>query len=65
VSVLSKNVGHGSKANAKDYCANAKLAKEQAMSGIRLEYNARGDEETMREDTFTFEAGNLVKIEMV
>jgi hypothetical protein len=64
VSVLSKNVGHGSKANAKDYCANAKLAQQKAMSGIRLEYNGRGDEENMREDTFTFDAGHLVKIEM-
>src|SRR5271167_2140410 len=53
VSQLSKNLGHASKTNAKDYCAQEKLAKQQAMSGTRLEYNGRGDEETMRADTFT------------
>jgi hypothetical protein len=61
---VSKNVGHRSKTNAKDYCAKEKLAKQQATSGTRLEYNGRGDEETMRADTFTFDNGHLVKIDM-
>jgi len=65
VSQLSKNVGHASKRNAKDYCAKEMLAKQQATSGTRLEYNGRGDEETMRADTFTFDGGHLVKIDMV
>jgi hypothetical protein len=61
---VSKNVRHMSKTNAKDYCAKEKLAKQQATSGTRLEYNGRGDEETMRADTFTFDSGHLVKIDM-
>ena len=65
VGQLFKNAGHVSKANAKDYCAKEKLAKQQATSGTRLEYNGPGDEETMRVDTFTFDGGHLVKIDMV
>jgi hypothetical protein len=65
VSQLSKNVGHASKTNAKDYCVREKLAQQQATSGTRLEYNGHGDEETMRADTFTFDGGHLVKIDMV
>jgi len=64
VNQLSKNVGHASKTNAKDYCAKEKLTQQQAMSGTRLEYKGRGDEETMRADTFTFDRGHLVKINM-
>ena len=62
---LSKNAGQVSKTNAKDYCAKVELAKQQATSGTRLEYNGRGDEETIRTDTFTFDGGHLVKIDMV
>ena len=62
---LFKTVGHASETNAKNYCAKEKLAKQQATSGTRLEYNGRGDEETMRVDTFTFDGGHLVKIDMV
>jgi hypothetical protein len=65
VSQLSKSVGHGSKADAKDYCAKEKLAEQQATSGTRLEYAGHGDEQTMRTDTFTFDGGHLVKIDMV
>jgi hypothetical protein len=65
VNQLSKNAGNASKTNAKDYCAKEKLAKQQATSGTRLEYDGRGDEETMRADTFTFDGGHLVRIDMV
>lgn len=61
---VSKKVSHTTKTNAKDYCAKEKLAKQEAASGKRLEYNGRGDEETMRTDTFTFDGGHLVKIDM-
>jgi hypothetical protein len=61
---VSKTLGHTSKTNAKDYCAKEKLAKQQATSGTRLEYNGRGDEEAMRTDTFTFDGDHLVKIDM-
>jgi hypothetical protein len=65
VSQLSKNLGNVSKTNAKDSCAKEMLAKQQATSGTRLEYDDRGDEETMRADTFTFDGGHLVKIDMI
>jgi hypothetical protein len=65
VSQVSNNPGHTSKTNAKDYCAKEKHARQQATSGTRVEYNGRGDEETMRTDTFTFDGGHLVKIDMV
>ena len=51
VSQLSKDVGHASKRNAKDYCAKEMHAKQQATSRTRLEYDGHGDEETMRADT--------------
>ncbi len=62
---LSKNVSYASKTSAKDICAKENLARQQATSGARLEYSGRGDEETMRADTFTFDGGHLVKIDMV
>jgi hypothetical protein len=65
VKQLFKNPDYASKANAKDICAKEKLLKQQATSGERLEYNGRGDDETMRADTFTFDGGHLVKIDMV
>jgi hypothetical protein len=65
VSQLFKYAGDASKAYAKDYCAKEKLAQQQATSGTRLEYDGPGDEETMRRDTFTFDGGRLIKIDMV
>ena len=62
---VSTYLGHTSKTTAKGYCAKENLAKQQATSRTRLEYNGRGDEETMRVDTFTFDGGHLVKIDMV
>lgn len=56
---------NGSKTTLKHLCASEKLAKQQATSGARLEYSGPGDEETMRADTFTFDSGHLVKIQMV
>jgi hypothetical protein len=65
VSQLSKNVVNTSKTYTKDYCAKEKLAEQQATNGTRLEYNGPGDEESMRADTFTFDGGYLVKIDMI
>lgn len=56
---------NGSKTKRKDVCASEKLAKQQATSGTRLEYSGPGDAETMRTDTFTFDGGHLVKIQML
>ena len=65
VSQLFKNIDHMSKSNAKDYCAKQTTARQQAMGGTRLEYGGPGDEDAMRADTFTFDGGHLVKIDMV
>jgi hypothetical protein len=65
VSHMSQNADHSSKNNAKDICTIATLSKEQAMSGARKEYKGSGDKETRRADTFTFDRGHLVKIDMV
>ena len=65
VKQLFKNPDYASKTGAKDICAKEKLAKQQATSGERLEYNGPGDDETMRADSFTFDGGHLVKIDMV
>jgi hypothetical protein len=64
VSHLTKNLGHSSKKKAEDICAIETLARQQAASGTRVEHRG-GDRQTMRADTFTFEGGHLVKIDMV
>jgi hypothetical protein len=63
VKLLARAVDPGSKPNAKDICAKALLAKQQATNGARQEY-VGGDDETMRTDTFTLDGGYLVKIHM-
>ena len=65
VSHLYKGVDQSSKTKAKDICARETLAMQQATSGARLEYKGSGDQETMRADTFTFDGGRLIKIDMV
>ena len=65
VKQMFKNPDYATKTNAKDVCAKEKLAKQQATSGERAEYNGSGDDETMRADAFTFDGGHLVKIDMV
>lgn len=54
-----------SKLNAKEICAMEGLIKKRAIDGARLEYLGNGDARTERADTFTFDKGHLVKIEMV
>jgi hypothetical protein len=65
VKQLSKGQDYSSKTNAKDICAKEKEARQEATSEARFEYNGRGDDETMRADTFTFDHDHLVKIDMV
>jgi hypothetical protein len=62
---LLKSEEHSSRINAKDFCADLVSARQQAAGGARIEYKGSGDPETMRADTFTFDGGHLVKIEMV
>ena len=65
VNQLYKNESRASKSIAKDICSAQAIAKQSALSGARLEYKGSGDAETMRMDTFTFEGGRLVKIDMI
>jgi hypothetical protein len=65
VTHLSKDADYSSKINAKEICATQMTAKQQAISGARLEFKGRSDKDTMRTDTFTFDRGHLVRIDMV
>jgi hypothetical protein len=65
VARLFSVAGHSSKINAKDICAALIGSRQQAVSGVRLEYNGQGDKNTLRTDTFTFDDRHLVKIDMV
>jgi hypothetical protein len=49
---------------AKEYCGEVADARQQAMSGKRSEYKS-GDVSDMRTDTFTFDGGHLVRVELV
>lgn len=64
VSLMSKSSDRSTKSKAKDICAKAILARQQAKGGERVEY-AGGDDETLRRDTFLLDGGHLVKIDMV
>jgi hypothetical protein len=65
VSHLSNSADHSSKNNAKDICAIQAAAEQQATSGARLEYKGSGDMDTIRADTFSFDGGHLIKIDML
>lgn len=64
VSRLFKNVENLSKNNPKGICKTEILARLQATSGARFEYKGTGDKEAMRADAFTFDGGQLVKIDI-
>jgi hypothetical protein len=49
---------------AKEYCAEITDTRQQAMSGKRSEYKG-GEASEMRTDTFTFDGGHLVKVELI
>jgi hypothetical protein len=65
VSRLAKNLDPSSKIKPKNMCAMQAAAEQQASSGARLEYEGIGDSQMMRADTFTFDGGHLVNIDMV
>jgi hypothetical protein len=52
------------KRQAKKYCGEVTDARQQAMSAERSEYKT-GDDSDKRADTFTFDGGRLVKVELV
>lgn len=64
VSLMSKTSERSTKGKAKEICAKAMLARQQAKGGERVEYQG-GDDETLRADKFLLDGGHLVEIDMV
>jgi hypothetical protein len=60
-----KNVDKLIKLQAKKYCDELAATRRRAMSGAREEYQSDGDPSEMRKDTFTFDGGHLVKVELL
>jgi hypothetical protein len=60
-----KSVNKSSKRQLKKYCGDLADERQQARSGKRIEYKGGGDLSEMRTDTFTFDGGRLVKVELL
>jgi hypothetical protein len=60
-----KSVNRSTKRQAKKYCGELADTRQLATSGKRGEYQSGGDLSEMRKDTFTFDAGHLVKVELL
>ncbi len=59
-----KSLNKPDKRQAKKYCGELADARQQAMGGKRYDYQG-GDLSEMRTDTFTFDGGHLVKVELL
>jgi hypothetical protein len=57
---LNKTVQH----HARQYCDDIAETRKQAIDGMRKDYHS-GDLTEVRKDTFTFDGGHLVKVELV
>jgi hypothetical protein len=53
------------KREAKKYCDDLANTRRLAMDGKREEYQSEGDASELRKDTFTFDGGHLVKVELL
>jgi hypothetical protein len=60
-----KNVNKLIKRQAKKYCDELATTRRLAMSGEHEEYQSYGDPSEMRQDTFTFDGGHLVRAELL
>jgi hypothetical protein len=60
-----KRLSKSNKRLGKQLCAQLEDTRQQAISGQRCDYQSAGDPDEMRIDTFTFENGHLVKVELV
>jgi hypothetical protein len=60
-----KSVNKSSRRQLKQFCSEFGDERHQAMSGKRSEYKTGGDPSEMRVDTYTFDGGRLVKVELV
>jgi hypothetical protein len=50
---------------AKKFCDDLANTRQLAVDGKREEYQSDGDSSELRKDTFTFDSGHLVKVELV
>ena len=60
-----KSMKKAIKREAKKHCDELADARQQAVGGKREEYKSDGDLSEMRKDTFTFDGGHLVKVELL
>jgi hypothetical protein len=60
-----KSLNQSDKRQAKKYCGELADTRQQAMGGKRREYQSGGEPSEMRMDTFTFDGGHLVKVELL
>jgi hypothetical protein len=60
-----KGANRPTKHELKKYCNELADARKHAMSGTRYDYKGGGDVSEMRADTFTFDGGRLVKVELL
>ena len=60
-----KGANRPTKHELKKYCNELADARQHAMSGTRYDYKGGGDVSEMRADTFTFDGGRLVKVELL
>jgi hypothetical protein len=60
-----KSLKKSNKREAKKYCGDLAETRRLAMSGKPGEYQSGGDPSEMRTDTFTFDGGHLVKVELL
>ena len=59
-----KSLNLPSKRKLKGYCQGLADARQEATSGKRSEYKGGGDVSELRDDTFTFDDGRLLKAEL-
>jgi hypothetical protein len=60
-----KSVNGSNKRAVKKYCSDLADTRQQAMSGKHVEYRSGGEPSELRADTFTFDGGHLVKVELL
>jgi hypothetical protein len=59
-----KGLNSSAKRQLRKHCEELADIRRLAMSGKREEYQSGGDPSEMREDTFTFDGGHLVRVEL-
>ena len=60
-----RGVNKSNKRELKKYCSHLADVQQQAASGKRFDYEGGGDLTELRTDTFTFDGGRLVKVELI